>query len=181
MKPKIIEFKVPVPENVTLSLSNGIFKAKGPKGESEKKISHPKVTTVVEGKTVILTTLKPTKKEKKIIGAFRVHLINMIKGVIEGYVYKLKVCSGHFPMTVSVGNNEFTIKNFFGEKIPRVLKIKKGASVKIEGSVVIVEGVDLDIVSQVAADIETLTRRTGFDRRIFQDGIYITEKAGKSI
>jgi ribosomal protein L6P/L9E len=33
-------------------------------------------------------------------------------------------------------------------------------------------------VSQVSADIENLVRRTDYDRRVFQDGIYITEKDG---
>ena len=105
----------------------------------------------------------------------------MIKGVSEGHIYKLKICSGHFPMNTAVNGNKFVVNNFLGEKTPRELDIKEGASVKIEGDIVIVEGIDKELVSQTAASIEILTKVKGKDKRIFQDGIYITEKDGKEI
>ena len=68
-------------------------------------------------------------------------------------------------------------KNFFGEKVPRKIKFdKKNVSIKVDGTEVLVEGMDKEKVGQTAASIEQLTRRPGFDKRIFQDGIYITEK-----
>ena len=82
---------------------------------------------------------------------------------------------------VSFAGDVFTIKNFIGEKVTRTLNLKKGADVKIQGNEVIVESSDKEIASQTAADIEQLTRRTGYDRRIFQDGIYIFIKDGKEI
>ncbi len=57
--------------------------------------------------------------------------------------------------------------------------IKDGADVKLDESFVTVEGIDIEIVGQTAADIEQLTRITNRDIRIFQDGIYIIEKPGK--
>ena len=84
-------------------------------------------------------------------------------------------------MNVSLNNDELQIKNFFGEKIPRILKIKEGADVKVEGEIITIESMDKEKAGQIAADIETLTKRSGFDRRIFQDGIYIIEKAGKEV
>ena len=47
----------------------------------------------------------------------------------------------------------------------------------MEGNLIYVESCDKELAGQVAADIEQTTRRPGFDRRIFQDGIYIIEKA----
>ena len=83
-------------------------------------------------------------------------------------------------MNVSVSESEFKIKNFLGEKVPRIVKLRYGVSVKIDGNIISVEGADKEKVGQVAADIEQKTRRPGFDKRIFQDGIYITDKAGKA-
>ena len=53
--------------------------------------------------------------------------------------------------------------------------------VKVEGSEIIIESTNKELAGQAAADIEQLTRITNKDRRIFQDGIYITEKDGKKI
>ena len=105
----------------------------------------------------------------------------MIKGSNEGHVYELKICSGHFPMNVSIQGKELVVKNFIGEKFPRRLKIQEGVIVKIEGEKITVEHTSKEIAGQSAANIEQLTRRPNFDSRIFQDGIYITVKDGKQI
>lgn len=120
-------------------------------------------------------------QEKKTLFTFKSHAKNMIKGCHEGYTYKLKVCSGHFPMAVSVKGVTFEIKNFIGEKVPRTIQLKKGADVKVEGDIITVTGHDKELVSQAAADIEQLSRRPGYDTRVFQDGIFIIEKDGKKI
>ena len=84
-------------------------------------------------------------------------------------------------MNVSVSNDRFIVKNFLGEKVPRTLKLKAGASVKVEGNLVVVESPSKETAGQVSADIEQLTRRTHYDGRIFQDGIWIIEKDSKGI
>jgi large subunit ribosomal protein L6 len=105
----------------------------------------------------------------------------MFVGVEKGHTYKLKICSGHFPMTVSLSGSKFAVNNFLGEKTPREMKIKTGAVVKIEGDHITVDSAYKEIASQVAADIERLTRVRGRDLRIFQDGIYIINKDGESV
>ena len=115
------------------------------------------------------------------VQTFTAHIKNLVKGVTEGHMYKLKICSGHFPMNVSVTGNEFIVKNFIGEKVPRKVELVKGTTVKVEGSDVIIEGIDREKTGMMAARIEQMTRRPGFDTRIFQDGIYIVEKDGKEI
>jgi len=105
----------------------------------------------------------------------------MIKGVTEGIIYKLKICSSHFPMNVTVSTKEVSVKNFLGEKIPRIAKIIEGVTVKIDGTDLIVEGIDKEKVAQTAANIEQVCRITDKDRRKFMDGIFITSKDGKLI
>ena len=102
----------------------------------------------------------------------------MVNGVTKGHVYRMKICSGHFPMNVSIAGGEFVIKNFLGEKVPRKLKLKEGVNVKVEGQEVVIDGSALEQVSQTAASIEQLTRIRNRDLRVFQDGIYITHKDG---
>ena len=154
---------------------------KGKKGESRELINDPVLKVEIADKKITLTSSSQSRNEKRKIKTHKAHLLNKIHGVSEGYIYKLKICSGHFPMNVGVANDKFTIKNFLGEKVPRELKIKEGVTVKVEGEIVTVESVDKDRAGQVAADIEQLCRVTNRDLRVFQDGIYLIEKAGAII
>ena len=170
-----------IPEGVAVSVSKDSITVKGKLGEVNKQMHDPKVKITVEGSEVKFTAKDATRKEKMTIGTFMSHTKGLFKGTTEGVAYKLKICSGHFPMNVSISGKNFTVKNFLGEKVPRVLEIREGVKVKIEGDIIDVGGIDKGLVSQTAASIETLTRRVGFDRRRFQDGIYITDKDGKKL
>ena len=172
---------VEIPEGVSVKLENNIFEISSSKGTVKKKIQNPKVNFEIKEKEIIIDAKKSTKREKKVVNTYKSHLRNLFMGAKEGYIYRLKICASHFPMNVSVDKNTLIIKNFIGEKTPRKLKLKEGVNVKIDGTEITVEGIDKELVGQAAADIENLTKRPGFDKRVFQDGIYIIEKAGKII
>jgi len=180
MKIDITE-KIEIPENVEVKVEKGLVSAKGPKGEVSKKLLSPRINISVKDKNVIFESKKATKREKKMMGTFKAHIKNMIKGSSEGFSYKLKICSSHFPMTASVENNQFVVKNFLGENTPRVIDVKEGINIKVEGSDIIVESADKEAAGQTAASIEKLCKIKGRDKRIFQDGIWMTEKAGKLV
>ncbi len=180
VKKEFVE-KVKVPEGVAVEVSPTSIKVSGKKGAIEKVYPYKNLTIKFENGEVILTSRKNTQREYKLIKTYTAHLKNMIKGVQEGYTYKLKICSSHFPMKVKLSGKTLKIENFLGEHNPRTVTIKEGANVKIDGVYIIVESHDKELAGQVAADIEQSTRLTNKDRRIFQDGIFIVEKAGKQI
>ena len=177
---KLLE-TITIPEGCTFSTSNGSMVVKGSKGELSRALPDKKINLEVQGSELSLFYNNASKREKRLLFTTKAHVKNMFKGVTEGFVYKLKICSGHFPMNVSVKNDVLEIKNFIGEKVPRTLKIKPGASVKINGDEIVVESINKEIAGQTAGSIEKLTKRPGFDKRIFQDGIYIVEKDGKRL
>ena len=100
-----IKIEIEIPKGIDLTKESNIFKAKGPKGEIERKLISKHIDIKKEENKIILSSKKPSKREKAIINTFRAHIKNMIKGVQEGFIYKLKICSGHFPMNVSIDNN----------------------------------------------------------------------------
>ena len=170
---------VEIPEGVEVTIEGSLVSVKGPKGENKRLLSHPRIVIKKEDKVVMFyVKRKLSKKEKRMVGTFAGHVLNLIKGVSEGFEYKLKICSGHFPMTAKVEGDEVVIKNFLGEKVPRKSKIIEGTKVEIKGDIIIVEGIDKELAGQTAARIEQSTRITNKDRRVFQDGCYITDKAG---
>lgn len=180
MKREIIN-EIPLPEGVEANVDGSSVKMKGPKGELARTFLS-KVTSIEKAEKMIVTKSKDfSKNGKRIVNTFTAHIKNMVEGVINGFTYKLKVCSGHFPMTLKLEPNRVFVNNFLGEKIPRVSKIQEGVKVKQEGDIIIVEGIDKEKVSQTAASMETATRITKRDRRRFQDGIYIIEKNGVKI
>lgn len=178
MKADKIEYKVEIPEKVAVDIQNGVFTVKGPKGEVKRAFIFPKIKIMKDANNIVFTAMKPTKREKAAIYSTEAHLKNMFKGVLEGAVYTLKICSGHFPMKVSLKGTLLEVKNFMGETVPRTLIIKSGVEVKIAEPLITVTSPDKELAGQMAASIEQMTRRTSFDRRIFQDGIYITTKDG---
>jgi len=180
MKLDIIQ-EINIPEGIEISKDGHLIKVKGPKGEVSKKLAGARIDISLDKNSVKIISKKASKREKKLIYTFKAHINNMIKGVTDAFVYKLKICPGHFPMNVSMDKDVFTIKNFFGEKTPRKLKINPKVKVKIDSKDVYVEGIDKELTAQTAASIEMLTKIKNRDRRIFQDGIYIVSKAGKEI
>jgi large subunit ribosomal protein L6 len=82
-------------------------------------------------------------------------------------------------MTVKIEGDKFKIKNFLGEKIERTAMICPNTKVSIKGNIVEVSSVDIEKAGQTAANIEIATKIRNRDRRVFQDGIFITEKPGR--
>ncbi len=172
----ILEDYVIIPENVSVDLSNKKIKVSGPVGNNEANLFHPMISFDKKENKIILKSVKQTKNEKKILKSFKAHLNNLILGVSKLYTYKLKICSGHFPMSVSLSNNKVIIKNFFAEKVPREAKILQHVNVKLDNDILTVTGTNKELVGQTAANIEQACRLTNKDRRVFMDGIYIISK-----
>lgn len=181
MKKDQIVQEIALPDSVSASVESNTLFVKGPKSEVKRQLKQHGVSLKAENKKITLQSERATKKGKKTLSTLAAHIRNMVRGCQQDHIYTLKVCSGHFPMNVAVNGDKFIVKNFLGEKVPRVLELKKGAEVKVHGDLIYVSSPSKEIAGQVAADIEQLTRRPGFDTRIFQDGIYLVNKDGKEL
>lgn len=172
--------EIAIPQGVEVQIGDTIVVKKG-KIELQRRLFAPMVSISRQDDHIILEPKKFSKREKKMINTFRAHLLNMIKGVQEPYTYKVKICSSHFPISAAVEGKELVVKNFLGEKIPRRAVIADGVDVKIEGDTITVVGASKEAAGQTAANFELSTRITNRDRRVFQDGLWITEKGGKKL
>ncbi len=181
MKPEHWRYELEIPEKVSVDLHDGLFTVKGPKGEIKRKFVFPKIKITKENNKIVFETKKPTKREKAAVFSTEAHLNNMFKGSLNLCVYKLKICSGHFPMKITYKNNVLEVKNYMGETIPRTLTIKPGVDVVVKEPDITVTSANKELAALTAAAIEQITRRPNFDRRIFQDGIYIIHKDGVDV
>lgn len=166
-----------VPQGVSVTLaSNGKVTVKGPNGTLERTFYHPDIQVEKQGTDVLVHAEFPRKKIKALVGTWAAHIKNMVAGSQKDYEYKLKIVFAHFPIKAKAAGDWITIDNFLGEKTPRKSRIVKGAKVKIGAEEIVVTGADVEVVSQTAANLEQATKVRGYDQRVFQDGIYITEK-----
>jgi len=172
---------VELPQGVSVSLEGFTVKVKGPQGEVARAMRMPGVKMSVQGQQVAFAAKKATKREKRTLYTNLAHLKNMVRGVQAPWVYKLKICSGHFPMTVTLAGQNFALKNFLGEKVPRTCTFPQGVEVKVAGQDITVTSINRELAGQVAGRLELLTFKPKKDQRTFQDGIYITEKPAKEI
>ena len=150
--------------------------------EEIKRKLNPFVDIKIEGNKIILEIKNTRKIRKKNFGTMKAHVKNMIKGLTEGFIYKLQIAFVHFPMNVNIDKekNELVIKNFLGEKTERRIKIPEGITVEIKKDIIEVKGADIEKAGQFSANVEKIATPSKKDRRIFQDGIYIIEKPSKS-
>jgi len=178
---KDLEQKIKIPEGVEINIEGNLISVTGLEGNNNKEFKFGKLNVKKEGNELIIFYKKATKKEKKQMNSIASHIKNMIQGVQKKFEYKLKVCFSHFPINVEIKDREIIIKNFLGEKISRVAPIPEGVEVSVEGQEIKITSTDKELTGQAAANIERATRITGRDRRVFQDGIFIINKAGREI
>jgi len=172
--------EIEIPEGINTSLEENTLVMK--KEDKElKRIINPLVKIKIQGNKIFLSIKKDTKKEKKVFGTMKAHIKNMIRGLEEGFTYKLQAVSAHFPITVVLDKeaNEVIVKNFLGEKKDRKIKVNSGVDININKSEIEIKSYDIEKAGQTAANLEKGTKVRKKDRRIFQDGIFITEKPGR--
>lgn len=86
----------------------------------------------------------------------------------------------HFPINMNILDDGKTIevRNYLGEKYIRVVKMRDGVTCRPSGNKdeIIVEGNDIELVSNSAALINQCCRAKNKDIRKFLDGIYVSQK-----
>lgn len=177
----LMEETIEIPAGVQVRRDGDYVVVSGKSHTLKRQLSHPRVGISVEGKEIRVRCEFPRRKDGALVGTFTAHLRNMVVGVTEGFTYEMKIVYSHFPVKAGVKGAEFVIENFLGEKFPRRTRIVGATKIEVKGDQVVLTGPDLEAVSQTAANIEQATRIRGFDPRVFQDGIYITKKAGEEL
>lgn len=174
---QLVELKtVEIPENVTVNIEGETVEVVGEKGRLVRDFSYAPISIQLEDGLIKVQAEWPRKKEAALVGTVCAHIRNMIVGVTEGFTYKLKIVFSHFPILVKVDRKKVLIDNFTGERSSRVAKILGDTKVTVQSEDVVVQGTNLEDVSQTAANIEQATRVKKRDPRVFLDGIYIYER-----
>jgi len=165
---------IDIPDMVTVRMEGNLIVVGGKLGTLHKDLTKLPISVDIKDKKLVIKPPDTRKRDLAITNTAKSIILNMIKGVEQGFTYKLKVVYAHFPISVKTKGKEIHVENYFGERAPRVSRVVGDTTkVNIVGEDVIVQGPSLEDVSQTAANIEFSTKLKGKDQRVFLDGLYI--------
>jgi large subunit ribosomal protein L6 len=170
---------VPVPSNVTATVSGREIKVKGPKGELSFTVPDKiKVEKTADG--IEVTPLDETKMARSMWGMSRTMVSNLINGVTNGYSRTLEIQGIGFRAAMK-GKDQLQLNIGFSHDV--VHKIPSGVEVKVSGAkqeIITVSGIDAQLVGQVAANIRASRPPEPYQGKgIRYQGEYIFRKEGK--
>jgi len=172
---------ITIPADVTITADKNVVTVKGPKGELKQDI-HPDMVIKIKGDT--LTVERPTeqKRHKALHGLSRSLINNMVVGVSDGYKKDLELVGVGYKAAVQGQvlelNLGYSHNIFFA--VPEGIKVGaetlKGQTPKVS-----VEGIDKQLVGQIAAKIKSLRKVEPYKGKgIRFVGENVRRKAGKT-
>jgi len=172
---------ITLPAGVAVTIKENHVSVKGPKGSLERTID-PDITVELEG--VELTVKRPTeqKRHKALHGLYRSLINNMVIGVSEGYKLQMEIVGVGYKATNQGNILELALGYSHGVfvQVPNELKVTTSMD-KGQNPKVTLEGIDKELVGQVAAKIRSLRKVEPYKGKgIRFVGEQIRRKAGKT-
>jgi large subunit ribosomal protein L6 len=173
---KIGQLPVTIPNGVTITLEGGVVKISGPKGVLNVNLAKD-IELKIEDQKVTLSTKKEIKIARANWGTSRVLIANGVKGVTEGWAKQLELVGTGYRSEVQ-GNKLVLI---VGYSHPITIEAPEGISFKVEKSVIHVDGIDKQLVGQIAANIRSSRPPEPYKGKgVKYVGEVIRRKAGKA-
>ncbi len=175
---RIGKLPVEVPAGVTVSVAEGnLVTVKGPRGELKRQL-HPEMIIEVESGQALVRRPTDGRMHRSLHGLTRTLLANMVKGVTTGFEKNLEITGVGY--RASLAGKDLNLALGFSH--PVVVTPPAGVSFAVEGNTkVSVQGIDNEIIGQVAAKIRSLRPPEPYKGKgIRYAGERIRRKAGKS-
>ncbi|MEM1041921.1 MAG: 50S ribosomal protein L6 [Bacteroidota bacterium] len=173
---------IPVADGVTVTVAdNNVVTAKGPKGELMVPVD-PDLTVKVEGGEVLVERPTEQQRHRSMHGLYRSLIDNAVIGVTEGYKKQLEVIGVGYRAEVNNGVLELALG--FSHPIfflpPDDITITT-ESARGKNPLITIEGIDKQMVGQVAAKIRALRPPEPYKGKgVRYVGEYVRRKAGKT-
>lgn len=166
---------ITIPDKTEVTVTDGVIRVKGPKGEITKN-THKAVSVTVQDGHVKVAPVEGEDNAKALWGTFASHVQNMVDGVTTPYDKKLEVEGVGYRASVSGKNLVLNV----GFSHPVTMEIPEGIDVTVEKNLITVTGIDKEQVGQFSADIRAHKKPEPYKGKgIHYVGEYIIRKQGK--
>ena len=174
---------ISIPSGVTFNFSKENHKVtvKGPKGELHQAID-PDFMIKQENAEIVVERPTEQKRHKAMHGLYRSLIANMVEGVSKGYKaqmelvgvgYKANAQSNVLELSLGYSHNVFLA-------VPSEIKVQ-AVQEKGGNPTIILEGIDKQLIGQVAAKIKSLRKVEPYKGKgVRFTGEFVRRKAGKA-
>jgi large subunit ribosomal protein L6 len=173
---------ISIPKGVTVTIGkDSVLTVKGPKGELKQAIDRD-ITVEVKEDEIIFGRPTDQIRHRAIHGLYRALTANMIRGVTDGYKKNMELIGVGFKasnqgnlLDLSLGYSHNIIF-----EVPKELKVAT-AQEKGQNPTISLEGIDRQLLGQVAAKIRSLRKPEPYKGKgIRYIGEFVRKKAGKA-
>lgn len=174
---RIGKMPVAVPNGVTVTVDGSKVTVKGPKGELTR-VFPADLSFAVENGSVVVSRPSDEAHHRALHGLSRALVANMVEGVTKGYSKQLEITG------VGYKAEPKPYGLLFALGYSHTIEFKAPPGIKLtapQPTQVVVEGMDKEIVGQVAAEIRSLRKPEPYKGKgIKYAGEVIRRKAGKA-
>jgi large subunit ribosomal protein L6 len=162
-----------IPEQVTISINDGEILVKGPKGELKTNIPDQIIVEIKDNQ--IIVSIKK-EQDKALWGLYRSLIFNMVEGITKGYEKRLVIQGVGY--TAALQDKGILLKVGFSH--PVTIDEVPGINFTIDKNVIIISGIDKQLVGQVAANIRKVKPPEPYKGKgIRYEGEKVRRKEGK--
>lgn len=168
---------IPVPKNVTVTITDQSVAVKGPKGELARVLP-AEVEVVQEGETVLVNRRNDSRVARQRHGLCRTLVANMVEGVSQGFQRRLEIQGVGYRAQVQGRNLILSV----GYSHPVQIEPPDGIQFAVENNTnVVVTGINKEIVGNTAAKVRAARPPEPYKGKgIRYAGEVIRRKAGKT-
>src|SRR5260370_1247134 len=168
---------VPLPKGVTAVVQDRTVTITGPKGELVRTI-HADLTAALEDNAVVVRRPSDENRHKALHGLTRTLIANMVDGVTKGFAKQLEIQGVGYKAEVKPFGVQLTV----GLSHPVQYHAPKGIKISVDNNVLVkVEGIDKELVGQVAAELRNVRPPEPYKGKgIRYVGEQVRRKAGKT-
>ncbi len=166
-----------IPKEVKVEVRDNAIFVEGPKGKLSRVLS-PRITLEIKDGQISVKRVADTKMDKSLHGLFRALIVNMIKGVTEGYKKELEIIGVGFKAGVQGSNLNMSL----GFSHPVNFPIPQG--IKIEApkpTQLVITGIDKELIGKVSSEIRAIYPPEPYKGKGIRFlGEYVKKKIGKA-